>query len=188
MLMFNSDGRMNELTASGATSFSRKQTRQALELLDVLRRRGRSDPAFLLRYVHTQAPTLAPLVASGLAERGFDVRCRLCARNVPGKSYSRAAVNRLFRLDTLNYERSQHRKHFRRRSTIWGTNPGRPDSHREPHEPPPPGQNEQGRRLLRGEPIVDPLPDEVQAALLSEVPTTWNGANAYRKKPSQESE
>jgi len=178
MLTMTENG-MTELTASGVTTYTRTQTIQAFELLDEIRQRGHSDPAYVLRYLHLHAPQLKPLLASALADRGYDVHCRLCARRIDEKKWSKFAIKHQFGLVVKHGEPVQHRRHAaaRRRSRFHGTEKGQPESSREAHEPPAPGQNEQGRRLLQGQPAVPPLEDDGLSAsvLLGQIPVTWNG-------------
>jgi hypothetical protein len=180
---------MTELLASGVTTYTRTQATQAFRLLDEIRQRGHSDPGFVLRYVHTRAPQLKPLLASALSERGYDVHCRLCARGVDGRKYSKHTIQHQFGMLVRRGEMAQHRRHAaaRRRSSWHGTDLGRPESSREAWEPPPPSQNEQGRNLLQGKDAVPPLDDSLSASvLLGEVPATWNGFSALKKPPSKE--
>jgi hypothetical protein len=158
MLRFDAQG-MTEMTSSGEVRYSRRQAVDALRLLDDIRAHGRSSPAFVTNWVLVNKSPLAAMLADGLYARGYSVTCRLCAKGLDGRSYSRSTLQRLHGIDASRHERKEHRWHFRRRSLWNSTNPGRPEEHREAHEPPPPGQNEQGRRLLDGEPAVPPLVD-----------------------------
>jgi hypothetical protein len=177
MLTMNERG-MIQLTAGGVVSFSKQQTIEAFNLLDAIKRRGRSDPAFLLQYMHLKAPALEPILASGLAERGYSTKCRLCARQLGAEKFSKFTLRHTFGLNVTRSEMKAHRRHALRRRSSWhGTDLGRPKSSREMWEPPPPSQNEQGRNLLQGKDAVPSLPDDVSASvLLGEIPTTWNGA------------
>jgi hypothetical protein len=154
-LVFGKDG-MQELLASGARKYTHDQTKQAFQLLDVIRARGKSDPAFVLSYMHLKAPALEPILASGLAMRGFDTTCKLCARSVDGKRYSRSKLNRLFGVDAPRFEIAQHRKqHMRKRrmfsSTFTVAGPGLIDGAPASDARDSRSQKQQGVDILLGE-------------------------------------
>src|SRR5579862_1547940 len=153
-MLFDPNGTMSELTASGATTYTPRQAREVFELLDLIRERGSSSPEFVAAWCKKRPRALLPVVAGRLRAQGFNVRGEDHVwmgwnRNTRSEFVAAEAVARGVTEEELaQLEALARRANSDRPKRPYREKDGRPEDARAPWDSPVPTQRQQGEALL----------------------------------------
>jgi hypothetical protein len=124
-MKIRANGGVTVLLGSGEQVLSPADIKELFSLLDQVKQRGRGSPELVIGWMRIEPRRLQPLLASALANQGYQADCPLCGQGADGRRYSVASARRIFGVGVHHQQLLEHRRHARKRRPYRPTE-GRP--------------------------------------------------------------